>query len=429
VRLEVGKLHVRELVWGSATRLDGQTLVVDAEAVRELARREGAVADVALEVAYPGDSARILHVLDALPAMVKVAGPGGVFPGFLADPIPSGHGRLHRLENFAVLTCGELSWQGGGLFIAREGLVDMCGPGQELSPFGHTINLVLRLRFAPEASSVEQEAAARKVGLDVAAYLGEALATAEPDELTLYATPDAPDLPRVVYIDQVHSMGQHAHTYLYGWEMDGILATVIHPNELLEGALVSGNLLYASFKTPTWLHCRNAVLEQLYAGHGREHVLAGVVLSRGHHYTARDKQRSGTYAAHLAQLLRADGVVLTWEGGGNSITDAMLTIRACERLGIKTAAIAYEMAAEDAADVLLLDSVPEANALVSTGSTKRGVMLPRVERVLGGDELRLRWEVGGIRVPGEGPLALETLQELYCAAGQTGFGRLAGVAS
>ena len=118
----------------------------------------------------------------------------------------------------------------------------------------------------------------------------------------------------------------------------------------------------------------------------------------------------------------------TWEGGGNSIVDAMLTIAACERLGIKTAAVAYEMGDEDAADVLLLDSVPEANALVSAGSTKRGIHLPRVERVVGGNALRLRPEVGGEFEPAEGPMDIENPYLLYVSAGQTGFGTLAGVA-
>jgi len=106
----------------------------------------------------------------------------------------------------------------------------------------------------------------------------------------------------------------------------------------------------------------------------------------------------------------------------------MLTIRACERLGLKTAAVAYEMGDEDAADVVLLDSVPEADALISTGSTKRGVVLPRVERIVGGDSLRLRPEIGGEYVAAEGPLEIDTPYMLYCSAGQTGFGTLAGVA-
>jgi glycine reductase len=203
---------------------------------------------------------------------------------------------------------------------------------------------------------------------------------------------------------------------------------VLHPNELSAGALVSGNYVYAAFKTPTWLHVNNPLVEQLMAGDGREHDFVGIVLSRGHHYSAWEKERSANLAAHQAWLLGADGVALSWEGGGNSITDAMLTIRACERLGMQTAAVAYEMGDEDAADVVLLDSVAEADALVSSGSTKRGVQLPRVEHVLGGDALRLRPEIGGEYAAAEGPLEIDTPYLLYCSAGQTGFGTLAGVA-
>jgi glycine reductase len=426
--LEVGKFYVDEVVLGADTRLDGRTLVVSRDAVRALALREAAVADLRIDVAAPGDATRIIHVLDAVPATVKVKGPGGVFPGFLAEPVPSGRGRLHRVENLAVLTCAELPWGGGGLFVAREAVIDMSGPAQALSPFGAMFNVVLNVRLAPDALPTDQEAVVRRVGLGVAAHVGRALADAVPVDVVAHGRPELPDLPRIVYIHQVHSQGLYARTFLYGQDLDTLLPTPLDPNGLLEGALVSGCYLYAAYKTPTWLHCRNPVVEQLCAGHGRDHVFAGMVLSRGFHYTTLEKQRSASYAAHVAHLLRADGVVLTWDGSGNSATDAMLTLQACERLGIKAAAIAYEMGPEDSTDPLLLDSVPEADALVSTGSSGRGMLLPRMSRVIGGDSLRLRPELGGVRAPAEGPLELETLDEVYCAAGQIGFGRLAGVA-
>jgi glycine reductase len=333
--LEVGKFYVDEVVLGADTRLDGRTLVVSRDAVRALALREAAVADLRIDVAAPGDATRIIHVLDAVPATVKVKGPGGVFPGFLAEPVPSGRGRLHRVENLAVLTCAELPWGGGGLFVAREAVIDMSGPAQALSPFGAMFNVVLNVRLAPDALPTDQEAVVRRVGLGVAAHVGRALADAVPVDVVAHGRPELPDLPRIVYIHQVHSQGLYARTFLYGQDLDTLLPTPLDPNGLLEGALVSGCYLYAAYKTPTWLHCRNPVVEQLCAGHGRDHVFAGMVLSRGFHYTTLEKQRSASYAAHVAHLLRADGVVLTWDGSGNSATDAMLTLQACERLGIK----------------------------------------------------------------------------------------------
>lgn len=106
----------------------------------------------------------------------------------------------------------------------------------------------------------------------------------------------------------------------------------------------------------------------------------------------------------------------------------MLTVRASEYLGLKTAAVAYEMGDKDAAEVILLDSVPEADARVSTGSTQRTFWMPRVEWVLGGEALRMRPETGGEYVDAAGPLELDNPYILYCAASQTGFGTLAGVA-
>lgn len=428
--LTVYRTPVVDVVLDRATRLENGILSLDGAGLASAAKSAGgeAIARVGIEIARPGDATRIVHVLDALPALAREDGPA--FPGFLSATQPTPGGRAHTLDNFAILTCAEMPWGAGGLLIAREALVDMSGPLAPLSPFGNTFNLVLRIDLASDHAEVEYESAVRRAGLAVADTLGRVAAasgTAEPHEYAIAADVD-PDLPKIVYVYQVHSQGLFARTYLYGKELDGIVPTPLHPNELRTGALVSGNFVYGSFKTPTWLHVNNPVVNLLQAGHGAEHVFAGIVVSRGHHYSAWEKERSANIAAHQAWLLNADGVALTWEGGGNSITDAMLTIRACERLGLKTAAVAYEMGDEDAADVVLLDSVPEADALVSTGSTKRGVVLPRIERIVGGDSLRLRPEIGGEYVAAEGPLEIDTPYMLYCSAGQTGFGTLAGVA-
>jgi glycine reductase complex component B subunit alpha and beta len=423
------RARVSDVVLEDQTRLDGTVLSLDGVGLGRVARVAGgaALADVTLEVAHPGESARIVHVLDALPALTGADGPA--FGGFLGPPQPAASGTLHMLQNLAILTCAEMPWGAGGLLIAREALVDMSGPLAPLSPFGSTFNVVLRVQVAPDRAEVEYESAVRRAGLAVADALGRVAAGAAASERAEYSLePADPDLPRIAYIYQVHSQGLFARTFLYGKELDGMVPTILHPNELRCGALVSGNYVYGSFKTPTWLHVNNPVTQLLMDGHGGDHAFVGIVLSRGHHYSAWEKERSANLAAHQAWLLGADGVALTWEGGGNSITDAMLTIRACERLGLKTAAVAYEMGDEDAADVVLLDSVPEADALVSTGTTKGAVQIPRIERILGGDALRLRPEIGGEYVAAEGPLEIDTPYMLYCSAGQTGFGTLAGVA-
>jgi sarcosine reductase len=428
-RLTVRRSTLTDLVVGDSTTLAGGVLSVDATDIAQTALAAGgeAIAAVSVQLARPGESTRIVHVLDALPALAR--SDGQAFAGFLGPPRPSCEGSVSTFENLAILTCAELPWGSGGLLIAREAALDMSGPLAPLSPFGATFNLILNMTLARDHADVEYEAAIRRAGLAVADACGRLARTDAAASEVEYAFDDPdPGLPNIAYVYQIHSQGLYARTFLYGKELEGMVPTVVHPNELLAGALVSGNYVYAAFKTPTWLHVNNPVVRDLAAGHGINHNFVGVVLSRGHHYSAWEKERSANLAAHQAWLLGAQGVALTWEGGGNSITDAMLTIRACERLGMHTAAVAYEMGDEDAADVSLLDSVPEADALVSTGSTQRTFALPRVEHVLGGERLRLSPETGGEYVAAEGPLELDNPYILYCAAGQTGFGTLAGVA-
>jgi hypothetical protein len=58
----------------------------------------------------------------------------------------------------------------------------------------------------------------------------------------------------------------------------------------------------------------------------------------------------------------------------------MLTVRACERAGIRTVALVAEMGG-------LTDHVPEADAIVSAGNAEELVPEWRPERVLGGETL------------------------------------------
>ena len=106
---------------------------------------------------------------------------------------------------------------------------------------------------------------------------------------------------------------------------------------MLDGAVVSGNYKNP-IKVPTMLHCNNPVVLELCRRHGRDLNFIGVILSRGHHDTHMLKERSAQYAAKLASLIGADGVILTMEGSGNTTIDFMQTVKACEQRGVKTVA-------------------------------------------------------------------------------------------
>ena len=422
MKLNLGTFKVTDVVLGRGTSYADGVLRIDEQETRDLVTQDGNLAAVQVHIVKPGEPKRIIHVLDVIEPRTKLDSGLDVFPGFLSAPVTAGRGTTYRLSGVAVVESAELPWDAGGLLIPREGIIDMMGPGRYYSPFHETINVVLRFELARGKSDLEYDASVRMAGVKVSKYLANTVRGLTPDAMEVFSTESRrSDLPNIVYIHQYQSQGTYAHTYCYGKHMYENLPTVINPNEMIDGALVSGNYAYACFKTPTYLHCNNPVMLELYKGHGTRHNFAGVIIARGHNYTFDEKLRSAQYAAKLAKELDAQGAVITWEGGGNAVIEAMQTVRACEELGIKTAIIAYEMGGPEGDGLALLDSVEEADAIVSAGSIEKRIALPPLTPV-GGSELRLARELGGIRVDASDSLEFDVSHEMYCGANQTGFG-------
>lgn len=199
---------------------------------------------------------------------------------------------------------------------------------------------------------------------------------------------------------------------MYGENARELLPTLLHPNEVLDGALVSGNYIIACQKNPTYLHLHNPLVLELARRHGRDLIFAGVVLANEHN-TLREKERSAKFAAKLAWQLGAQGAVITQEGGGHADTNLMLCCRESERLGIKTVILANEIAGAAGDLPSLVDSVPEADAVVTTGNNDELVALAPVGQVLGGEE------IAGVAGPPDSGLTI-ALGRIYTATNQLG---------
>src|SRR3989442_7080999 len=125
MRLEVGSIHVRDIEIGRATALRDHTLVIDPEELRALVLEDSHFADVQVHLVKPGESIRVIHVLDVVEPCWKVAGPGGVFPGFVSPALTVGEGRTHRLAGVAVAEVG--APVPGESTVFRQRLIDMAG--------------------------------------------------------------------------------------------------------------------------------------------------------------------------------------------------------------------------------------------------------------------------------------------------------------
>jgi len=289
-------------------------------------------------------------------------------------------------------------------------------------------NVILELVLRDELPDEECDRAVHRAELRVAEYVARTVAAersaAEVEDFELTAV--TPSLPRVVYIAQITSQGPFAGTFYYGGYLDRLLPTIVHPNEFLDGALVDGNVAGPNIRIPTIVQQNNPLVTGLYREHGTSLCFAGVILLRGHYYGLEDKHRVAQQASKLARWLNADGAILSWENAGNGLMETMLTLQACDLAGIRTVLLTFEHGGAQGDDAPLQFYVPQAVAMVSSGSMDEPVVLPEVDRVFGGgDTIRLNPQMGGERVPGRGPITLDWRLELYASAGQAGQTRYA----
>ena len=417
--LTMHTIEIGAVVVGDRTGVAARTLTIDTAAAVALVLEDPRIIGVELEIARPGESVRIVHCLDAVEPRTKI-GEETVFPGFLGGMETVGTGETLRLAGVSVLTSSQYPQPFSGLLQAREAVVDMSGDTAVYSPFSRVINVVLALTPNPETDNDDYDDAIRRAALKVAEYLASSAVDNDPDESTVWDfSSQNPDLPNVVYFYQLQGQGRMADTFLYGHDIHNLVPTMIHPNEVLDGAIVSGVYVYGCYKNPTYLHQNNPIIWELQSRHGKDLNFAGVIINRGHNYTQADKERSSHWAAKLAEFVGADGAILTAEGGGNSAIDMMLACQYMEQAGIKTTVVSSEAAGTDGYDFPLFYTVPEADAIVSIGSEDEIIAMPEVDKVIGGDTL-LDTDTAAI-----GPFDLKMYFH-YCGTNQVGANVLMG---
>jgi glycine reductase len=197
------------------------------------------------------------------------------------------------------------------------------------------------------------------------------------------------------------------------------MPTIVHPNEILDGALMFS---YSAF---TWFAQNHPVILELYRRHGKDLWFAGVVLTVAP-VTVGEKERNAYLCARLAkETLGADGVIATKIGGGAVDTDLMMIYTRAEEIGMKAALIIMERYPDTG-----ITFVPEnVNAIVSPGLTRDPIALPAVERVIGGETLHLDNSNPDNTSPGIPPLPADQeinlwIGDIVGAISQVGASRL-----
>lgn len=360
--LEIATFAVDEVVEGTQTGWSDRRLTVSLPQLA-VGAGEPALAEATVEVVRPGDRVRIANVLDVMLPDVRVGS------------------RLHRLDDVAVVTVCD--WVGAGYLEEHEipvSLIDMAGPAADRSPWGATTNVVLR--FAPTRSATVEEvdAAIRRSAASLARALAATTADKQPTDVTIVRKPAADgSLPAIALILQVASEGPLVDTFWNGKALGDLEPRVVPIEDVLAGALTNGAYDWPGVRNVTAVYQGSALIRELHARHGVDLRFVGVVLTPGYLDGADQKRRAAEAAASLADDLGAVGAVATTFSSGNSHTDTMLTVQACERRGIGTVALVCETNGG------LTDHVPEATSLVSTGNEDELVDAWTPERVIGGE--------------------------------------------
>ena len=382
MKLELGLIKIEDIQFASESKIEGTTLYVDKEAVKNLVLEDEVLASCEVDIARPGESVRITPVKDVIEPRVKVEGKGGVFPGWMHKVDTVGEGRTNVLKGAAVVTTGKIVG-------FQEGIIDMTGEGAQYTPFSKTNNVVIKVEPVEGKDQHTYEKAVRLAGLKVATYLGELAKDLTATEVKTYETETITDgiekfkgLPRVAYVLMLQSQGLLHDTYVYGVDAKQSLTTMIMPTEIFDGAIISGNCVSACDKNTTYHHQNNPVVEELFAAHGKTLNFVGVIITNENVYLA-DKERSSNWTAKLCKFLGLDGAIVSQEGFGNPDTDLIMNCKKIEAEGVKTCIITDEYAGQDGASQSLADADKAADAVVTGGNANVVIKLPKLDKVIG----------------------------------------------
>lgn len=387
MRLEIGNFYVKDIVFGDKLSYQDGLLTIQKDEALKFVMEDERITEAELYIAKPGDKIRMCPVKEAIEPRVRPDG-RSAFPGYTGDMTRAGEGVTHALKNCSVLVVGR-HW--GGF---QDGVIDMSGEGQKYTLFGQLKNIVLVADTNEDFEKHEQQKkndALRRAGHRLAEYIANCVKELEPEETEVFDLgpmikrgEETEKLPSVVYVMQPQSQMEELgyNDLAYGWDMNRMLPTVMHPNEVLDGAIVSGSFMPVSSKWSTYdfQNCPN--IKALYEAHGKTINFLGVIMSNLN-VALEQKERAALYVAQIANTLGADGAVVAEEGYGNPDADFVGCIVALEDAGVKTVGISNECTGRDGQSQPLVTLDEKCDAIVSCGNVSEMIELPPMETVLG----------------------------------------------
>jgi glycine reductase len=386
MKLQIESIDIEEAKTGSKTFVSNHMLYLDPRELEKIILKDERIKSVEINLVYPGDKVRVVNVVDVIQPRCKIGRDNEDFPGYQGKLTIAGKGRTRSLRGISVILSNSYSKR------SYSSLIDMFGIGAEISRYGSMKNISIHPIPSEHTDERDFESAVKLAGLKTAVYLAQAAEWHTVDEVEVFDL-DKPNLERnsnlsrVVYYYQLHTP-QHdyqgiADPVLYGSPVTDLLPTVIHPNEILDGGVITTHTVRG---LDTYSIQNHAVVKELYKRHGKELIFAGVVIGAAS-VEPIQRQRMSMMAANLiSNVFGADGVILTKVHGGVPNVDLSLVGEACEDLGIKTTLLIHMQHHKGSIADSLLFSTDSLNAIINVGAILERIRLPQAEKIVGGTE-------------------------------------------
>ena len=270
----------------------------------------------------------------------------------------------------------------------------MGGEGAKYTYYSQLKNIVLVADTDEEFEKREQQKknkALRWAGLRLSEYVGSIVKDLKPEDVETFELDPITkrdektnSLPSVALVLQPQSQMEELgyNTLVYGWDMNRMLPTFMHPNEVLDGALVSGSFMPCSSKWSTYDFQNFPMIRRLYEEHGKTVNFVGIIMSNLN-VALDQKVRAGILVSQMAKSLGVDTAIVAEEGYGNPDADFIECIVALEDVGVKTIGLTNECTGRDGASQPLVTLDPKADAIVSCGNVSEMIELPKAALVLG----------------------------------------------
>jgi glycine reductase len=371
-------IDIDTVVFDKSSFVDQHTLHICREEFEKVVS-DTAFSKVEISIAEPGTKCRIVNMGDIVQPMLKLDDEEATFPGVIGKMKTAGRGRTLLLRNVVVSETAEVK-------IQLPCMMDMTELGAEATDFAKYYHVVID---AVPAEGVSRDdylnalhLASKKLAKHIAA-LARDCAPDETEEFTL-TREGLEGLPRIAYLCDVFCHAPFTEMTLYGETMAAAMPVILHPNEVIDGAITNKDYDNSTNAEPTFVWQNHPIILELYRRHGIDLNFVGVVVSNVHH-TVEWKQRNATMAAAMVHYqLHADGCIITKEGGGHPQVDMGFATDILEgEYGIKTTLMLAEFLSpnNDSYGQLLFKS-KYANAIVSTGCFYM-VDFPAVDRTIG----------------------------------------------